>query len=184
VRSAAPEAVEILKHYPWPGNVRELQSVIKQALIKAKGPVLIPEFLPDGVGSAPQAPAPVGGDGSPPATPPAVPVPAPPLPSSAAVSTPPAAPVPPAQPPACVPVDPFAQLARFVDQRLAAGSQDLLAEWRNLTEAHLLRQLLHHTGGNISQTAKIMGINRSTLRGRIEALGLKSLTSSGEDSTG
>jgi two-component system nitrogen regulation response regulator GlnG len=185
VRSAAPEAVEILKHYPWPGNVRELQSVIKQALIKAKGPVLIPEFLPDGVRSAPQVPVPVGGDGSPAAaTAPAAPVPAAPLPSSTAVSAPPAAPAPPAHPPACVPVDPFAQLARFVDERLAAGSQDLLAEWRNLTEAHLLRQLLHHTGGNISQTAKILGINRSTLRGRIEALGLKSLTSSGEDSTG
>src|SRR5690606_25752722 len=32
--------------YPWPGNVRELQSVIKQALLHATGPVLLPEFLP------------------------------------------------------------------------------------------------------------------------------------------
>jgi two-component system nitrogen regulation response regulator GlnG len=46
VRSIAPEAMELLRSYPWPGNVRELQSVIKQALLQATGPVLLPEFLP------------------------------------------------------------------------------------------------------------------------------------------
>src|SRR5947209_19436392 len=46
VRGIAPEAMELLRRYPWPGNVRELQSVIKQALLQATGPVLLPEFLP------------------------------------------------------------------------------------------------------------------------------------------
>src|SRR6478672_10157026 len=46
VRAIAPEAMELLRRYPWPGNVRELQSVIKQALLQATGPVLLPEFLP------------------------------------------------------------------------------------------------------------------------------------------
>ena len=32
--------------YAWPGNVREFQSVIKQSLLQATGPVLLPEFLP------------------------------------------------------------------------------------------------------------------------------------------
>jgi two-component system nitrogen regulation response regulator GlnG len=45
-RSIAPEALELLRRYPWPGNVRELQSVIKQTLLHATGPVLLPEFLP------------------------------------------------------------------------------------------------------------------------------------------
>jgi two-component system, NtrC family, nitrogen regulation response regulator GlnG len=49
VRSIAPEAMELLRRYPWPGNVRELQSVIKQALLQATGPVLLPEFLPASV---------------------------------------------------------------------------------------------------------------------------------------
>jgi two-component system nitrogen regulation response regulator GlnG len=31
----------------WPGNNRELQSVLKQALFRATGTVLIPAFLPD-----------------------------------------------------------------------------------------------------------------------------------------
>jgi DNA-binding NtrC family response regulator len=47
VRTAAPEALEALRQYPWPGNVRELQSALKQALLRATGSVLMPEFLPD-----------------------------------------------------------------------------------------------------------------------------------------
>jgi DNA-binding NtrC family response regulator len=61
VRQVAPEALERLCAYPWPGNIRELQSVLKQALLRASGPVLIPAFLPeslDGPGEAgPRAPA-------------------------------------------------------------------------------------------------------------------------------
>jgi two-component system nitrogen regulation response regulator GlnG len=46
VREVAPEALERLRRYSWPGNVRELQSVLKQALLRAHGPVLLPDFLP------------------------------------------------------------------------------------------------------------------------------------------
>lgn len=45
VQSVAPETMELLERYSWPGNVRELQSVLKQALLHATGPVLIPDFL-------------------------------------------------------------------------------------------------------------------------------------------
>src|SRR5437588_8472850 len=61
VREVAPEALARLHGYPWPGNVRELQSVLKQALLRAHGPVLLPEFLPElpelpGEPAAPVAP--------------------------------------------------------------------------------------------------------------------------------
>jgi two-component system nitrogen regulation response regulator GlnG len=46
VQGVAPATLEVLRRYPWPGNVRELQSVLKQALLQAAGPVLLPEFLP------------------------------------------------------------------------------------------------------------------------------------------
>jgi nitrogen regulation protein NR(I) len=45
VQTVVPEALDLLRHYPWPGNVRELQSVLKQALLQAAGPVLVPDFL-------------------------------------------------------------------------------------------------------------------------------------------
>ena len=46
VHTIADETLELLRQYHWPGNVREFQSVIKQALLQATGPVLLPEFLP------------------------------------------------------------------------------------------------------------------------------------------
>jgi two-component system nitrogen regulation response regulator GlnG len=57
VREVATEALERLRGYSWPGNVRELQSVLKQALLRAHGPVLLPDFLPN-LSEAPRAPAP------------------------------------------------------------------------------------------------------------------------------
>ncbi len=53
LRSFAPEAVELLQNYAWPGNVRELQSVIKEAMLKASGHNILPEFLPENLRRAP-----------------------------------------------------------------------------------------------------------------------------------
>ncbi len=41
-----PETNAILLRHTWPGNVRELQNVIKQAMVVAQGPTLLPQFLP------------------------------------------------------------------------------------------------------------------------------------------
>jgi two-component system nitrogen regulation response regulator GlnG len=62
VREVAPEALKRLRAYPWPGNMRELQSVLKQALLRAHGPVLLPEFLPE-FPEAPAAPMAFPGEG-------------------------------------------------------------------------------------------------------------------------
>jgi two-component system nitrogen regulation response regulator GlnG len=50
----APEALERLQRYSWPGNIRELQSVLKQALLRASGSVLLPSFLPGPLGETPK----------------------------------------------------------------------------------------------------------------------------------
>jgi DNA-binding NtrC family response regulator len=47
VREIAPEALERLRSYAWPGNIRELQSVLKQALLRASGTLLVSAFLPE-----------------------------------------------------------------------------------------------------------------------------------------
>jgi two-component system nitrogen regulation response regulator GlnG len=49
-RQAAPETLDLLRRYDWPGNIRELQSVLKQALLRATGPILLPTFLPESFG--------------------------------------------------------------------------------------------------------------------------------------
>ena len=48
--SIAPETMQRLTSHNWPGNVRELQGVVKQTLLKASGPVIVPAFLPIGFG--------------------------------------------------------------------------------------------------------------------------------------
>ena len=135
VTSISPEAMELLTRYRWPGNVRELQSVVKQALLAATGPVLVAEFLPAALRGA--------GADTPACEPP---------PSGAGA---------------------FAEVTRFVEDRLAAGTTDLYSEWRGLVEPHLFGLVLARTGGNLSAAAKILGINRATLRTRLEALGMK-----------
>jgi len=54
VQTIAEESLELFKRYSWPGNVREFQSVIKQALLQATGPVLLPEFLPESIRRRPE----------------------------------------------------------------------------------------------------------------------------------
>lgn len=55
-----PQALARLRAYHWPGNIRELQSVVKQALLQARGSVLLPSFLPE-LSSAPaKSPSPTG----------------------------------------------------------------------------------------------------------------------------
>src|SRR5262245_46880335 len=53
------EGMAALRGYPWPGNLRELQSVLKQALLKASGRVLLPTMLPE-LTAAPALPVAAG----------------------------------------------------------------------------------------------------------------------------
>src|SRR5580693_7957334 len=61
VQEVAPEALERLCAYTWPGNIRELQSVLKQALMQARGPTLLLACLPalagEPGGSVPASPS-------------------------------------------------------------------------------------------------------------------------------
>jgi DNA-binding NtrC family response regulator len=52
VREVDPEVLKRLGSYSWPGNVRELQSVLKQALLRASGTILLPAFLPEPLGGS------------------------------------------------------------------------------------------------------------------------------------
>ena len=130
VREIAAEAMERLSGHPWPGNIRELQSVLKQALLRSTGPVLIPAFLPSPTG----------------------------VPRTAAA--------------AALSADESAPLESFIRQRLQAGSNDLYEETLRRVEQFLLPLVLQSTGGNKVQAARILGINRLTLRMKLREIGL------------
>ncbi len=127
IQRASEATLDLLRAYPWPGNVRELQSALKQAILRATGTVLIPDFLPDWLRLPPertgQQPAPFDWE-------------------------------------------------TFVGQRIEAGSQSLYAEALGMLERQLLTAVLRHTAGNQVQAARLLGINRGSLRSKIRALGI------------
>jgi Nif-specific regulatory protein len=43
------EAMAVLRGYHWPGNVRELEACIQRAIVKAEGPEILVEHLPEDV---------------------------------------------------------------------------------------------------------------------------------------
>ena len=129
----SPETLELLQRYSWDGNVRELQSVLKQAIIQATGPVLVPEFLPRAFQPEVSRTA-----------------------SNMAIDVP----------------DFVAALTRFVENRLQMNFTDLHAEVFALVERHLIFQVLHHTAGNQSQAARILGLTRKTLRVKLDSYGI------------
>ena len=66
----------------------------------------------------------------------------------------------------------FGGLTGYVEDELQAGSTSLYADYQRLTDRHLLALVLRHTGGNLSQASRILGITRATLRTKLAALGL------------
>ena len=140
VNDVAPESLARLQRYSWPGNIRELQSVLKQALLRASGRVLLPAFLPD----LSETDA---------------------LSASATTS----------------PGD--LDFNAFIVQRLKPGAQDLYAEAHAHFDRFLLKQVIEFTGGNQHKAARLLGIARQTLRGKLRELGLH-VTHSVQDEEG
>jgi two-component system nitrogen regulation response regulator GlnG len=130
IAEVAPETLETLKLYAWPGNVRELQSVLKQALLRATGPVLLPDFLPP-IPGLHDHPSTNGGEA----------------------------------------LD--VGLEELIQQRLADGKGDLYAAAVRWLDRRLLTRVLRHTGGNQVQAARLLGIDRGSIRTKARELGIR-----------
>jgi DNA-binding NtrC family response regulator len=52
-----PETLAYLRQHRWPGNVRELQAVLKEAMLRTTGPLVLTEFLPTVRGVEPTKPS-------------------------------------------------------------------------------------------------------------------------------
>jgi two-component system nitrogen regulation response regulator GlnG len=63
-------------------------------------------------------------------------------------------------------------LAGFIRDRLAAGTTDLYSEVLARTERLLLLEVLAFSNYNLSQTARTLGISRTTLRAKMSSLGI------------
>jgi DNA-binding NtrC family response regulator len=66
-----------------------------------------------------------------------------------------------------------AELADFIYQRIRAGTESLYDEVIQRVERRLLTEILNQVDFNISRASAILGISRSTLRVKLNALGIK-----------
>jgi two-component system nitrogen regulation response regulator GlnG len=57
-------------------------------------------------------------------------------------------------------------------ERLQAGSNDIHRELIDVVERQIIAEVLKYTAGNLTQAAARLGISRTTLRTRLEALGM------------
>ncbi|TWT34478.1 sigma-54-dependent transcriptional regulator [Blastopirellula retiformator] len=62
---------------------------------------------------------------------------------------------------------------RFVDERISSKSNDIYSEAVIEMERHLISLILRQTGGNQAHAARLLGITRTSLRKKINYLGLE-----------
>ncbi len=155
-----PEAFELLVNYDWPGNVRQLQSVVRQSVLNATGNVVTHESLPDFVArpATPNVSAGRSGNET--------------SPNGSRAHSPLAAQDSESQHDESENSDDTASaehwsLQQFVEQRLAAGTDNLYSEVMEFVEKELFARVLQETGGNQSKSASILGITRGKVRDRI-----------------
>ena len=63
-------------------------------------------------------------------------------------------------------------LSGIAPQCRLSTTSNLYADCQALLDRQLFDQVLKHTGGNLTQAAKILGITRATLRSKVTAIGL------------
>ncbi len=64
-------------------------------------------------------------------------------------------------------------LAPFLTERLAAGSENIYAEALSYLDRYVVTRVLQTTAGNQSKAAKMLGITRGSLRNKVQALEIK-----------
>ncbi|MFM8735983.1 MAG: sigma-54 interaction domain-containing protein [Pirellulales bacterium] len=161
----SPSAVEVLQGYSWPGNVRELENVLERAVMFSSGDQIDPDALTGlMMGSQPGATPAPGGIGQLAAAAGQGIVSPTPLPGVYRVE------------PRLVPAVPAAPPAKD-DSSAATGDG-----WPTLADVERmhLEKTLAATMRNKSLAAKMLGVDRSVLRRKLQRHGLDDTAGAGE----
>lgn len=145
VQGVASEAMQVLLQHTWPGNVRELESAVRYAVVHATGNTIVPADLPASITRA-DVDRPSNG---------------PPIKINAADGE-------------------IASSAHDLDEALRKLVRELShAESGRLNDAvhaHvdrvLLEEVLRLVEGHQTRAAELLGISRTTLRAKLQQLGL------------
>ncbi len=132
VRGAAPQTLALLTAHAWPGNVRELQSIVKAALVNARGDWLTPDCLPDEFRVQPkdetESPPPKTGR--------------------------------------------RLDVSQLVRRLIDSQADDIYRKVLSAVDRVVLEEVLIATRGNQVEASQLLGISRTTLRAKMQALGL------------
>jgi DNA-binding NtrC family response regulator len=167
----SPPAIEVLKRYAWPGNVRELENVLERAVMFSSSEELEPDAL-TGIMAAPEA----AGDASTPTASIQAAGPAIQLVRAAAEGI-----VSPTAVPGVFRVEPVVQGAALTaptptvsPSPPVGGGDESSSEWLTLADVERLHleRTLAATMHNKSLAAKLLGIDRSVLRRKLQRYGL------------
>ena len=173
--SLSPAAIEVLQGYAWPGNVRELENVLERAVMFSSGEEIDPDALTGLMGIDTPAPADPGDGG----------VAAPPPPASLAgmasaasrgIVSPTSLPGVYRVEPRVTPAAPAAAPAPGTAAPAAPAGNAAAGEesWPTLADVERmhLERTLAATMQNKSLAAKMLGIDRSVLRRKLQRYGL------------
>jgi two-component system nitrogen regulation response regulator GlnG len=143
IELASAGVVEMLGKYSWPGNVRELQSAVKYALVHARGSVLTPDCFPESCRGS------VGW-----------------VSNVSAVANEPSAEAYKTQPQAVLDIgQSFAAL-------LKQGHPNAYHTIESEVDRYLLSEALRLAHGSQVEASRLLGISRTTLRAKLDSLGL------------
>lgn len=139
----SPETHTVLRNRDWPTNLRELRSVLREAVLRASGSVLLPLHLVDKTATA----TPETNSGQ--------------IGRDTQVATV-AKPAP----------DPLPSWETYLTDRLGGGSRNLYAECLKAMEHRLFAHVLQFAGGDTASAAEILGFTRSGFEQRLERIGM------------
>jgi DNA-binding NtrC family response regulator len=135
------ETHTVLRNRDWPANLRELRSVLREAVMRAPGTVLLPTHLSTATTTISPATksTPTGGDTE-------LAVPAQPL------------------------NNPMPAWETYLTDRLGSGSRNLYAECLTAMERQLFEHVLRFTENDTAQAAEILGFTSSGFEQRLERI--------------
>lgn len=151
VTGFATEALEALSRYSWPGNIRELENLVERMVLFASNHVIAFDALPEQFLERTTSPIPTPVD-----APTSTESPAPahaepePLPSGGE------------------------RLLRLPMSSLGLDLKEAVRAGSRLVEEALITEALAQTQGNVTRSARLLGISRRSLQSKMKELGLRS----------
>ncbi len=150
VRGFSAEALDVLSTYGWPGNIRELENLVERMVLFASSEEIGPDDLPDtfneGAAPAPNSDDAAGGAAHPPGE---------------------------GEPPAGGEENNDERLLRLPLKALGLDLKEAVRAGSRLVEEALITEALEQTQGNVTRSARLLGISRRSLQSKMKELGLR-----------